>query len=127
MARIYQPMRLSPDTSSLRRRGEEWPPKQAKRKEWYVGESRLYDVFLIYEPEVEKLKDMALTLDIARKLAAFSTRKKLVFAPTKYLDQEFLDRYKITFCQLPFQIYKAVNDKLTTKGTKNTKEKSSGN
>ena len=89
--------------------GEEWNPKKAKPKEWFIGESRLYDVFLIYEPDVEKLKDLALTLDIARKLPSASGKNKLVFAPTKYLDQEFLDRYRITFCQLPFQIYKAVD------------------
>ena len=69
-----------------------------------------------------------MTLDIARKLPSVSGKNKLVFAPTKYLDQEFLDRYRITFCQLPFQIYKAV-DGLTTKGvgetdstTKSTKD-----
>lgn len=104
--------------------GEEWNPKKAKRKEWFVGESRLYDVFLIYEAEVSQLKDLALTLDIARKLPSVSGKNKLVFAPTKYLDQEFLDRYRITFCQLPFQIYKAVDGEtksLTTKGTKSTK------
>jgi len=52
---------------------------------------------------------MALTLEAARKLPSMSGKNKLVFAPTKYLDQEFLDRYRITFCQLPFQIYKAVD------------------
>lgn len=110
--------------------GEEWNPKRMKRKEWYIGESRLYDVFLFYEPEVERLKDLALTLDVARKLPSVSGKNKLVFAPTKYLDQEFLDRYRITFCQLPFQIYRAVDGPTrqgagerdsTTKGTKNTK------
>lgn len=80
----------------------------------------MYDVFLIYEPEVEKLKEMALTLEMARKLPSASGKKKLVFAPTKYLDQEFLDRYGITFCQLPFQIYKAV-DGLSEKPKKASK------
>ena len=51
-------------------------------------------------------QDMALTLDVARKLPR-SKRNRLVFAPTKYLDQEFLHRYRITFQQLPFQIYEA--------------------
>jgi adenine-specific DNA-methyltransferase len=91
-----------------------------KRKECYIGESRLYDVFLLYEPEIERLKDLALTLDIARKLPSVSGKNKLVFAPTKYLDQEFLDRYRITFCQLPFQIYKAV-DGLAAKAPKEAK------
>ena len=87
--------------------GEEFAPEQLRREDWFIGSSRLYDVFLIYEADVEKLKDMALTLDVARGLPV-TTRNKLVFAPTKYLDQEFLHRYRITFQQLPFQIYEAV-------------------
>jgi len=34
-----------------------------------------------------------------------------VFAPTKYLDQDFLDRLRIEFCQLPFEIYQAAERK----------------
>ena len=66
---------------------------------WYVGRSLLYDVFLV-----------ALTLDMARALPPHEEngRQRLVFAPTKYLDQEFLNAYRITFQQLPFQIYETV-------------------
>ena len=86
--------------------GEEFEPGKIRKKTWFIGRSRLYDVFLIYEADMQKLKDMALTLDVARKLPR-GKRNKLVFAPTKYLDQEFLHRYRITFQQLPFQIYEA--------------------
>ena len=88
--------------------GEEFAPEQIRREDWFIGSSRLYDVFLIYEADLDRLKDMALTLDVARGLPA-TKRNKLVFAPTKYLDQEFLHRYRITFQQLPFQIYEAVD------------------
>jgi hypothetical protein len=37
-----------------------------------------------------------------------SGKTKLVFAPTKYLDPYFLDSLRITFQQLPYQIYKAL-------------------
>ena len=37
-----------------------------KRKQWFIGESREYAVFLLYDENLETLKDMALTLDIAR-------------------------------------------------------------
>ena len=87
--------------------GEEFAPEQLRRDRWLIGTSRLYDVFLIYEADTEKLKDMALTLEVARKLPR-TNRDKLVFAPTKYLEPEFLHRYRITFRQLPFQIYEAV-------------------
>ena len=90
--------------------GEEFEPSMLDKNTWFIGSSRLFDVFLIYEADVEKLKDMALTLDVARRLP-HAKRNKLVFAPTKYLDPEFLHQYRITFQQLPFQIYDTV-DKL---------------
>jgi len=94
--------------------GEEFEPGQMKRDQWFIGRSRLYDVYLIYENDLEKLKNMALTLDVAREFPR-SQRNKLVFAPTKYLDSEFLHQFRITFQQLPFQIYETF-DNLTAKG-----------
>ena len=87
--------------------GEEFAPEQVRRDRWFIGSSRLYDVYLIYDADVDTLKDMALTLDVARRLPR-TKRSKLVFAPTKYVEPELLHRYRITFQQLPFQIYEAV-------------------
>jgi len=89
--------------------GEEFQPK--KMKPPFIGTSRERDVFLIYEQDIEKLKDMALNLDLARSIAKRSECKKLVFAPTKYLDQDYLDRLGIEFCQLPFEIYQRAQGK----------------
>ena len=97
--------------------GEEFEPERMERDRWFIGRSRLYDVYLIYENDLEKLKNMALTLDVARKFPR-SQRNKLVFAPTKYLDSEFLHQFRVTFQQLPFQIYETF-DKLTAKGRDN--------
>ena len=87
--------------------GEEFEPEAVNRDTWFIGASRLYDVFLIYDNDTEALKNMALTLDIARKLPD-GERKRLVFAPTKYLDAELLHEHRITFAQLPFEIYETV-------------------
>lgn len=103
-----------PDYESLARyvfftaTGEEFDAKKTDKKTWFIGESRHHDVFLLYEPDAEKLKQLALTLDIARGLPSVSGKQKLVFAPTKYLDPYFLDSLRITFQQLPYQIYKAL-------------------
>ncbi|MDE0434480.1 MAG: site-specific DNA-methyltransferase [Bryobacterales bacterium] len=94
--------------------GEEYEPEKMDRSSWFIGQSRLYDVYLIYENDLDQLKDMALTLDVVRKFPR-DQRNKLVFAPTKYLDAEFLHRYRVTFQQLPFQIYETF-DRLTAKG-----------
>ena len=84
------------------------------RETGFIGRSERGDVYLIYEPDRERIKDLALTLDYARSLPKPKGTNRLVFAPTKYLDQEyldqeFLDQYRITFCQLPFQIYQAID------------------
>ena len=89
--------------------GEQFDPGKIDRKTGFIGRSRRADVYLIYEPDRERIKDLALTLDFARTLPQPKGTNRLVFAPTKYLDQEFLDQYRITFCQLPFQIYQAID------------------
>ena len=67
--------------------------------------------YLFYEPDMEYLKATALTLDVARQLPKGSGKKRLVFAPTKYLDGIHLEGHRIELCQLPFEIYKAVKPK----------------
>ena len=89
--------------------GEQFDPGKIDRESGFIGRSRGADVYLIYEPDRERIKDLALTLDFARTLPRPTGTNRLVFAPTKYLDQEFLDQYRITFCQLPFQIYRAID------------------
>ena len=89
--------------------GEQFDPAKIDRETGFIGRSRRADVYLIYEPDRERIKDLALTLDFARTLPEPKGTNRLVFAPTKYLDQEFLDQYRITFCQLPFQIYQAID------------------
>jgi adenine-specific DNA-methyltransferase len=87
--------------------GEEFAEKFINRKRNFIGESKNYDVYLLYEQDMEILKSLALTLEKAEKLGPIKKdKRRLVFAPTKYLDQEFLDKYKIDFAQLPFEIYK---------------------
>ncbi len=89
--------------------GEEFEEGQIERERWFIGRSRLYDVFLIYEPDVEQLKNLALSLEFARRLPPHQDgRRRLVFAPTKYLDEDFLNEYRITFQQLPFEVYETV-------------------
>ena len=90
--------------------GEEFDAGKMRPERWFIGRSRSYDVYLIYTDDFEQLKELALTLEAARKLnRSRSKRERLVFAPTKYLDQEFLHQYRIKFQQLPFEIYETVD------------------
>ncbi len=86
--------------------GEEFDEKAVDEKKHFIGESRNYQVFLFYEPDVATLKNLALTLDMAKALPKLKDgKRRLVFAPTKYLDQDHLDHFRIDFAQLPFEIY----------------------
>jgi adenine-specific DNA-methyltransferase len=87
--------------------GEDFDSRQINRKTGFIGESAQYDVYLLYAPSLDYLKSTALTLDVARGLPKGSGKKRLVFAPTKYLDSIHLDEHSIEFCQLLFEIYKA--------------------
>jgi adenine-specific DNA-methyltransferase len=91
--------------------GEDFDTRQIDQKTGFIGESAQYDVYLFYKPDMEYLKNTALTLDMARNLPKGSDKKRLVFAPTKYLDSIHLDENRIEFCQLPFEIYKAIKRK----------------
>lgn len=72
----------------------------------FIGKSKDYEVYLFYKPDTKYLKNTALNLDKAKALPAFSGKRRLVFAPAKYLDQEHLDKFQIDFAQLPYEIYK---------------------
>ncbi len=92
--------------------GEEFNPSKVKQSKNFIGETKDYEVYLFYEPDIEKLKKLALTLDTAKKLGPFTRKKRLVFAPSKYLDLNDADLIEkhglkgIEYCQLPFEIYK---------------------
>ena len=92
--------------------GEEFLPVKVNEAKSFIGESRDYEVYLFYKPDLEYLKSTALTLDLAKSLGENKGKKKLVFAPAKYLDlndAELLTRHglkDIEYCQLPFEIYK---------------------
>ncbi len=87
--------------------GEDFDDSKLEESKNYIGTSSQFTTYMYYKPDIEYLKTTALTLDEARKLRKENGDKPLlVFAPTKYVEQTELDNLKITFCQLPFEIYK---------------------
>ncbi|MEP7168229.1 MAG: hypothetical protein ABI855_02555 [Bacteroidota bacterium] len=76
------------------------------KKTNFIGESKDYEVYLFYKSDMNYLMNTALTLDMAKGLGKAKNKKRLIFAPMKYLDQDFLDLYRIEYSQLPFEIYR---------------------
>ncbi len=86
--------------------GEEFDHEKVDEGRNFIGESKDYEVYLFYKPDIEYLRTTALTLDKAKNLGEYKNKKRLVFAPSKYLDHDYLLEYRIEYCQLPFEIYK---------------------
>ena len=86
--------------------------KEAKPKpDFFVGETDLYEVYLIYKPDIAFLRgnDSALNAAKLKAIAERNSKKeKLVFATAKYMGQKELSDHNITFCQLPYAIHKVV-------------------
>lgn len=85
--------------------------KQAKQqKNFYVGETKSYQLYLIYKPDINFLRsnDSTLNYERATQIAEHkkSNKTKLVFATAKFMSQKDLSHYKITFCQLPHAIHR---------------------
>lgn len=88
--------------------GEALNVKNIKEKEYFLGESNAYCVWLIYKPSLEFLKsrDAALTLSFAENIAKNKNKKHLVFAPAKYVPNKTLLPLGVEYAPLPFALYR---------------------
>ena len=89
--------------------GEPFESSTTEKSRWLAGKGRVVDVYLLYTDNIEELKDMALTKSFARELSR-DGRRKVVFAPTKYVDSYYLRQNRIAFQQLPFEIYERIDE-----------------
>jgi hypothetical protein len=86
--------------------GQEFHEKKINRKTHFIGETEHYQLYMLYEPNIDWLKQNALTLDRVRSMPKFTGKQRLVFAPAKYVDDYTLLEHRIDFCQLPYEIYR---------------------
>ena len=86
--------------------GEEFNENTINENTGFIGESKNYEVYLFYKPDIEWLKTNALTLEACKALPKLRNKRRLVFAPAKYVDDYTCLEYRIDFCQLPYEIYR---------------------
>ena len=86
--------------------GEEFNEKKINEKTGFIGETKNYELYMFYKPDVEWLKRNALTLDGVKAMPKFKSKQRLVFAPAKYVDDYTCLENRIDFCQLPYEIYR---------------------
>jgi adenine-specific DNA-methyltransferase len=86
--------------------GEQLDDAQVDEKRFYLGESKNYQVYLLYKPDMEFLKHRPLDLDFVKSLGKPKNKTRLVIASHKYVDDFVLHDTRVEFCQLPFAIYR---------------------
>ncbi len=92
--------------------GEPLDPKKTKEKQWYLGSSAAFHVWLVYKPELDFLKsrDAALTLSLAEKIAKKKDKRHLVFAPSRFVPNKMLLPLGVEYAPLPFALYRFEKD-----------------
>jgi len=84
------------------------------RSDYFIGETDLYRVYLIYRPDRDFLRsnNSALNAKMMERIAGSNTGGKqcLVFASAKFMGQRELTKKKIDFCQLPYAIHRVLGD-----------------
>jgi adenine-specific DNA-methyltransferase len=86
--------------------GEDFNEMKINEKTGFIGETKNYELYMFYKPDVEWLKRNALTLDGVKAMPKFKGKQRLVFAPAKYVDDYTCLENRIDFCQLPYEIYR---------------------
>ena len=78
-------------------------------EEWYLAEGRDYHTWLVYRPSTDFLKsrDSALTLELAKQIAASRSGKAhLVFAPSRFAPNKLLLPLGVEYSPLPFGLFR---------------------
>lgn len=79
--------------------------KSINEKDYFVGKINGERVYLIYEKDKEKLKNLAITLEWAEKINRKNSGKKIVYAPACFLDEEYLEKFNIDFVSIPYNLF----------------------
>lgn len=86
--------------------GKEFKPENVVEDMQFIGHTQKTDVYLYYSPNIEYLKTTSFNLEKAEEINIFRpNRDRIVFAPMKFLDEEYLKRYNIKFAKIPYEIY----------------------
>ena len=77
----------------------------------FVGMDGGQAVYLIYEQDMDKLTRLALTLQIAESIVKHSPgKRRVVFAPSCFLDEEYMTAMQIEFVSVPYNLFERKNN-----------------
>ncbi len=79
--------------------------KKIKERDAFAGKGDNESIYLLYKPDTEALKSIAITLDWAEATHRKDKGRKIVYAPACYLDDEMLDQFNIKFVSIPYNLF----------------------
>lgn len=80
--------------------------KKINEKKFFVGAFGKQAIYLIYKQDYEALTRMALNLELAEKIIADQPdKKRIVYAPACFLDEEYMEANQIEFVSIPYNLF----------------------
>ncbi|MCL6515478.1 site-specific DNA-methyltransferase [Alicyclobacillus sp.] len=90
--------------------GEPFRPEAMDRRRGFIGAGRDAEVYLVYEPDLEILKSLSITPEYLRMLGPPGWRRRVVFAPARWVDDALLEAAGVEFAQLPYALFQVRGD-----------------
>jgi len=80
--------------------------KKINEKKFFVGYFGKQAIYLIYKQDYEALTRLALNLELAEKIIADQPdKKRIVYAPACFLDEEYMEANQIEFVSIPYNLF----------------------
>lgn len=75
-------------------------------KKFFVGTLGKQAIYPIYKQDYDALTKMALNLELAEKIIADQPdKKRIVYAPACFLDEEYMEEKQIEFVSIPYNMF----------------------
>lgn len=85
--------------------GQSPKDKDIDEKKFLAGKVDHTEVYLLYTPNMEELKKMAITFEWAKEISQGNKNKKIVYAPACFMDEEYLEQFNIKFVSIPYNLF----------------------
>lgn len=84
--------------------------KKISEKKFFIGTFGNQAIYLIYKENYEALTRMAINLEFAEKIIADQPdKKRIVYAPACFLDEEYMEGNQIEFVSIPYNLFQRKN------------------
>ena len=85
--------------------GQSPKDKDIDEKKFLAGKVDHTEVYLLYTPDMDELKKMAITFEWAKGISKGNDNKKIVYAPACFMDDEYLEQFNIKFVSIPYNLF----------------------